>query len=112
MADFDSFHQVIRERITDPNAKYYADPWWDAEIKQFTMDLGRSIHFIEEACTDEELYWLGEVFDDIMDKTRSLEFLNCLRTRAQRVENPQWKADILEDIRTAAEYVDEQLKCE
>ena len=112
MADFNPFHQVIHERITNPNAKYYADPWWDAEIKQFTLNLGESIRFIEEECTDEELYWLGEVFDDIMDKTRSVEFLNCLRARVQRVENLQWKADILEDIRTAAEYVDEQPKHE
>lgn len=63
--------------------------------------------FIEEECTDEKLYYLGEDFDDIMDKSRSVEFLNCLRRRAQRVENAEWKADILEDIRTAAEYIDE-----
>ena len=42
-----------------------------------------------------------------MDKTRSADFLACLRRRVQRVENPEWKAEILEDIRTAAEYLDE-----
>lgn len=87
--------------------KHFADPWWDAEIKQFTINLEESIRFIEEECTDEELYYLGEIFEDIMDKSRSVEFLNCLRRRAQRVENAEWKADILEDIRTAAEYIDE-----
>lgn len=107
MTDFSSFHKVIRERITNPNSRYYADPWWDAEIKQFTVNLEESIRFIKEECTNEELYWLGEVFDDIMEKTRSIEFLNCLRERAERVENPQWKAEILEDIRTAAAYIDE-----
>ncbi len=50
---------------------------------------------------------MGEVFEDIMEKTRSEEFLNCLRKRVQKVENPKWKTDILEDIRTAAEYIDE-----
>lgn len=100
MTNFHPFHQVIRERITNPNSRYYADPWWDTETKQFPLNL--------EECTDEEeLYWLGEVFDDIMEKTHSAKFLNCLRERAKRVENPQWKADIVEDIRTAAEYIDE-----
>lgn len=107
MADFHPFHQVIRERISNPNAKYYADPWWDAEIKQFTINLDESIRFIESECTDEELYWLAEVFDDIMDKTRSIEFLDSIRHRVQSVENPEWKESILEDIRTAAEYIDD-----
>ena len=107
MADFHPFHQVIRERISNPNAKYYADPWWDAEIKQFTINLDESIRFIESECTDEELYWLAEVFDDIMDKTRSIEFLDSIRHMVQSVENPEWKESILEDIRTAAEYIDD-----
>lgn len=105
MTDFELYHQVIRERITNPNAEYYADPWWDAEIKQFTKDISESIQFIEDECTDEELYWLGEVFDDIMDRTRSVEFLNSIRRRVEQVEKPEWKADLLEDLRTAAEYV-------
>ena len=107
MEGYYPFHQVIRERITNFTAFYYADPWWDAEIKQFTIDINESIHFIKEECTDEELYYLGEVFDDIMDRTHSKEFLNCLRERVQQVKNPQWKADILKDICDAAEYVDE-----
>lgn len=58
-------------------------------------------------CTDEELYWLGEVYDDIMEKTHSVAFIEALRERVTRVENPEWKTDILEDIRTAAEYIEE-----
>lgn len=107
MIDFHPFHQVIHDRITSPGAQYYADLWWEAEIKQFTVDIGESISFIEEECTDEEFYYLGEIFDDIIDKTRSVEFLDCLRERVKRVENPQWKVELLEDIRTAAEYIDE-----
>ena len=107
MTDFTPFHRVIHERFTNPNARYYADPWWDEEIKQFTLDIDLSVRFIETECSDEELYWLGEVFDDIMDKSRSVAFLNALRERAKQVENPQWRAEIEEDLRTAAEYIAE-----
>ncbi|MEG0741633.1 MAG: hypothetical protein RR521_05360 [Clostridia bacterium] len=107
MTDMTPFHDVIRERIVSPGARYYADPWWDAEIKVFTSDMNDSLRFIQEACTDEELFWLGEVFDDIMEKTHSVEFLQCLRERVERVQNPEWKAEILEDIRTASEYINE-----
>lgn len=103
---FTLFHQVIHERMTNPNANYYEIPWWEAEIKQFTANIQESIQFIESECTDEELYWLGEVFEDIADRTRSSAFVDCLKKRVQSVRNPEWKQAILEDIRTAAEYID------
>lgn len=105
MDSFADFHGVIKERITNPNANNYEPYWWDKELKVILADLPRSIRFIREACTDEELYWLGEIFDDIMEKTRSVDFLDSLRERAERVTNPEWKKDILSDIRDAAAYV-------
>ena len=99
------FHQVIHERMTNPDANYYADPWWDAEVKQFTVNIQESIEFIQNECTDEELYWLGEVFDDIMDKSRSSVLLDNLQQRVQSVKNPEWKQSLMEDIRTASEYI-------
>ncbi len=107
MIDFEPFHYVIQDRITNPNANYYEPYWWEKEIKQFTIDLSTSIRFIEEACTDEELYWLGEIFDDLMEKTRSKEFLDCLRVRVETVSNPEWKALLQEEINTAATYIAE-----
>ncbi len=104
---FTLFHQVIRERMTNPNANYYEVPWWEAEIKQFTANIQESIRFIEDECTDEELYWLGEVFEDIADRTRSAAFVDCLKKRVQGVENPEWKQTLLEEIRSAAEYIGE-----
>ena len=106
MIDFTPFHEVINERATNPNAFYFADPWWDAEIKQFTLDVDTSIQFIREECTDEELWWLGEIFDDLIEATRSAELLNVIRERVKLVSNAEWKKDILEDIRTAAEYIE------
>lgn len=97
--------QALQIRIKDDPDNYFADSLWEEEIEAVCQDLTASIHFIQFECTDEELYWLGEVFDDIMDKIRNVDFLNCLRRRAQSVINPEWKADILEDIRTAAEYI-------
>ena len=79
MIDFTPFHNVIKERVTNPNAFYYAGPWWAAEIKQFTLDVDTSIQFIREECSDEELWWLGEIFDDLMEATRSVELLNVIR---------------------------------
>ena len=107
MSDFTPFHKVIKERATNPNANNYEIPWWNAEIKQFTLDGDASIQFIREECSDEELWWLGEIFDDLMAATRRVELLTSIRERVQLVSNAEWKNDILEDIRTAAEYIED-----
>ena len=107
MIDFEPFHAVIKERVTNPNAFYYADPWWEAEIKQFTLDVDTSIQFIKEECSDEEFWWLGEIFDDLMEATRSVELLNVIRERVKLVSNAEWRKDILEDIRTASDYIED-----
>lgn len=106
MKNFSSFHQVIHERMTNPNANYYEVPWWEAEIRQFTADIHESIRFIECECTDEELYWLSEVFEDIVDRTRSVEFVKCLQERVRRVANPEWKRSVLDEINGTLDYVD------
>ena len=107
MEKFQNLHAAILNRRRESVAYYYPDPWWEKEVAAITDDLKTAIEFIDADCNDEEFYWLGEVFEDIMDKTRSADFLACLRRRVQRVENPEWKMDLLEDIRTAAEYLDE-----
>ena len=106
MPEFTPFHEVINERVTNPDAFYYADPWWAAEIKQFILDLDVSIRFIKEECSDEELWWLGEIFDDLVEATRSEKLLQALRERVQLVSNAEWKKDLLEDIRTASAYIE------
>ena len=98
------FHKVIWDRISSPDAEDYPDPWWDAEIRQFTENIEDSMEFIRSECTDEELLWLSEIFDDIIAKTQSKVFFNCLQERAKQVENPEWKKEILKEIHLAAEF--------
>ena len=106
MEKFMRLHTLISERRTEPGAYYFPDTWWKQEVDAIVDDLETAIEFIKRECSDEELYWLAEVFDDVMDKTRSIEFLDTLRQRVQSVENPEWKESIVEDIRTATEYID------
>ncbi len=106
MGKFVKLHAMIKERRTEPGAYYFPDPWWKKEVDAIVDDLETAIEFIMNECSDEELCWLAEVFDDVMDKTRSVTFLDCLQQRVQSVANPEWKQSILEDICTAAEYID------
>lgn len=85
---------------------YYEVTLWQSEVDAICADMPAAIDFILNECTDEELYWLSEVFEDIADRTRSAEFVDCLQKRVQRVENPEWKQSILDEIRWTLDYVD------
>lgn len=107
MNTIETLKQALHTRIHAHPDTYYYVTLWEEMVAAFCSDLPAALHFIEFDCTDEELYYLGEVFDDIMEQTRSREFLDCLRRRVLSVADPEYKADILEDIRIAADYLDD-----
>lgn len=100
--------EALHLRMHGNPDEYYEESVWKSEVDAICTDLPAAIDFILSECTDEEFQWLSEVFDDVMDKTLSIDFLNCLRERVQMIESGELKAELLEDIKTAAEYVDEQ----
>lgn len=98
---------ALRLRMHGNPDEYCEESVWKEEVDAICEDIPAVINFILSECTDEELRWLSEVFDDVMDKTLSVDFLNCLRQRIQMVVDDELRAELLEDIKTAAEYVDE-----
>ena len=100
MKDFSNYHRVIKDRADIEDKLRGGDPIWQWEmmVKQFTVDMPISIEFIKTDCADEELFWLSEIFEDIAEKTHSSEFIQCIRERAPQVENPEWRAEIQQEI--------------
>lgn len=104
-SQFETLHEVIRDRITSEGAQYYALPWWEKEIAAFTADISIAISFINIECTDEELYWLSEVFEEIVEKTRSADFLDAVSKRSEIVVNQDYKNDIIQEINNAKRFL-------
>ena len=44
-----------------------------------------TINFFSKECTDEELFWLSEVFSDISEIVQNKEFVQVLRSRLSQV---------------------------
>ena len=107
MENIAKLKEALHLRMHGNPDDYYEESVWKLEVDAICADLPAAINFILSDCTDEEFQWLSEVFDDVMDRTQSVEFLNCIRQRVQTVENAERKAELLEDITTASEYVDE-----
>lgn len=101
MNSFELIHFVIRERITAEGAFYYPDPWWEKELGAICEDMQAARIFIENDCSDEELFWLSEIFEDIIDRTGDVAFLGCLRTRAERMTDEARRKEVLDEIQDA-----------
>ena len=102
---FDAIHAVIRERITNPNALQYPDPWWEKEIDVLSADLDTTILFIRQECSDEELHWLGEIIDDLVEKTQSQDLVCAFRQRAEAIQDCEMKEEALQDIEEATSFL-------
>ena len=99
---FDMIHAAINDRINNPNALNYPEPWWRKEIEVLTSDLDTAICFIQRECTDEELFWMSEIFDDMIQKTRSAELLTSLGKRVEDVQDEKQRAEIINCIEEAS----------
>ena len=102
---FTRIHATIHERITNPNANYYEIPWWEKEIEALTIDVAASIRFFRQECTDEEIWWLGEIVEDLAAKTQSLELLQSMRDRAELVQDKQKREEAMKDIDDAFDFI-------
>lgn len=107
MGSITKLQKALHLRMHGNPDDYYEESVWKEETDAICMDIPAAIHFILHDCSDEEFQWLSEVFDDVMEKTRSLDFLNCIRQRVQRIKDDGKRAELLEDMKTAEEYIDE-----
>ena len=105
--------EILKERIrisqeTDGNWDYGIEQCWKRAIKILTADTSKSIHYFLHECTDEEFYWLSEIFDDIAEQTPSRELIATLRSRLAAVtpENYRQESFQSEHMRRWVDYAE------
>lgn len=74
------------------------DYYWGPLIALLTKNEDDTIEFLRE-CSDEQIYWISEVFEDISDKFQSKRFVEFLK----ELQYEHLNIDIKQDIQ-AAEY--------
>ena len=68
---FTTMKQAAQFRITEKEDNYWIEDYWKAAIEIFTKDCAKTMKFFQNDCTDEEFYWLSEIFEEIAEKTKS-----------------------------------------
>ena len=87
---FMTMKQAAQFRITENEDNYWIEDYWKAAIEIFTKDCAKTIYFFKTDCTDEEFYWLSEIFEEIAEKTQSKELISTWRSRLAIVKQENY----------------------
>ena len=101
---------IARCAALDPNDDFGMEKCWEEMTVILSVDISATIRFFESECTDEELYWIGSVFEDVAEKTQSKELIQVLRKRLAMVTpetycKQSFKSEHMQEWVDYAEYV-------
>lgn len=89
--------EVIKHNIQlDENDGFAQQECWQKMIKILSEDIGETINYLRNECTDEEFFWISSVFDDVAEITQSWEFIKALRARLASVTYDQYDQNAFE----------------
>ena len=69
----------------DVNDDYGIEESWKNLTSILSDNIVDTINFFSKECTDEEFFWLSEVFSDISEVVQNKEFVQVLRSRLSQV---------------------------
>lgn len=76
---------IIKKRAaTDDECFWEVEKCWDELTDALTEDINITRKFLLEDCTGDEAAWVMEVFDDIVLKTQSQDYIDLLRKSIER----------------------------
>lgn len=106
MIKFDTLKEAAHFRVVESEENYWVEDYWKATIKLFTTDVNATIMFLQNDCDDEELYFLSEIFEEIVEQTQSKELVSVLRSRLAKVtsENYDQQSFTSEHMRKWVDY--------
>lgn len=90
----------LRENIFDENDFQY-NLYKDVFTNYLSSKIDSAISYIKDSCTASEFSWLSEIFDDVAEKTHSLDFINALEGIAKKYPEETAEYNLLESIASA-----------
>ena len=73
--------------------------------KEQFRHIKETIDFVKNDCTASQFSWMSEVWDEIAEKTKSKEFINCIKETAKKFPEECAKFNIAGSIESAEGYL-------
>jgi len=97
--EFERITSILEK--TDINDYDSYESLWNEEIELLTKDITASIDFINNECSAEDLSWISEILEKIIEKTHSHEFLEAFKNAVTKYPDVCEKYDIYSSLRIA-----------
>ena len=102
----EDIRQVLSYRIKlQPEDDIATEECWKKETNILSRDIESTIHFLTTEAADDELAWLSEVFDDVIEATHSHAILDAIKQRAKNITD----ADCLHSVNVGIRYAEYNL---
>lgn len=73
---------------------------WDKMVDILSKDIYETITYLE-SCSEEDIYFISEVFEDVSEQLQSKEYVDCLRSLDKKFPG----LNLTKDIDLAEEYI-------
>ncbi len=91
---------IIERSILHMNdSKVYE--YWQRLTELLSRNVEDTIHYLNN-CSEEEIYWLSEIFEDISAKVNSQKYIECLKKLDKKYSN----LNLSMDIKVAEEWME------
>ena len=79
--DVQRFKEVIKKRKETHDEYDYGVEMCDKEeIQILSEDIPSTIEYLKNDCTADEFVWISEIIDDLAEKTRNRELMECYKS--------------------------------
>ena len=79
--DVQKFKEVIRRhKETHDEYDYGVEMCNKEEIQILAEDIPSTIEYLKNDCTADEFVWISEIIDDLAEKTRNRELMECYKS--------------------------------
>lgn len=82
---FKSIKEAVQFRINSDDYIDETDEYKNAAIEIYINNINEFIKFIENDCSDEEFFWLSDMFEEIVKKTKNGDLINAARSRLAKI---------------------------
>lgn len=91
-------HKILEKRVRlDSHDSFGTEECWKAEIQLLTDNINNTLYFFEYECSDEDFFWLSEVFEKVSKSLKSKAFVEILKKRLANVTRDGYTPSKLDD---------------
>ena len=95
----DTIRAIIKKRAaTSDEWQAAVEKCWAELTDALTEDIGATRKFLLEDCTADEASWVSEVYDDLIYKTQSREYVDLLRKSIDRFPEEDHKRHMSDNL--------------